>query len=300
MESGSLLPADERTEDVVLGFTIPERSGRGRVARLGDTLGVILSAHDYPPRLARLLGEALVLTTLIGSALKGDEGQTTIQARAEGGPVDLLVCDYRAGELRGYLRIANADTPLGEDADLSEIFGKGYLAVTIDRAEGKERYQGIVELTGASLSEAAQRYFESSEQIPTLLRADVRLGPDGWHAGGLLLQLLGRQEEGGERLHVREDREDWAHLEALGATVTANELSDAELPLTTLLWRLFNEDEVRIIPAVPLSRGCRCSAAMIEDRLSTLGDDQKAELREDDGLVRVDCEFCSRQFAVSI
>lgn len=300
MEFAGSLDLDERTEDIVLGFTIPERSGRGRVVRLGDALSVILSAHGYPPRLARLLGEALVLTALIGSTLKGDEGQTTIQARAEGGPVDLLVCDYRAGELRGYLRYDDSAPAPAEDANLGDIFGTGYLAVTIDPSDERERYQGIVELKGETLSEAAEAYFANSEQIPTLIRADVRFEADGWHAGGILLQHLGRQEEGGPRLHVEQGRENWAHLEALASTITADELSDPELTLTTLLWRLFNEDEVRILPPVPLSRGCRCSAAMIEDRLSTLSEPQKVEIRDDDGRVRVDCEFCARQFVVTV
>ena len=293
------------SDDLVLGFTIPERSGRGRILRLGDALNVILSAHDYPPVLARLLGEALVLTGLIGSALKGSEGQTTVQARAEGGPVDLLVCDYRAGELRGYLRF-DRDAELPEaaaartGADLGALFGTGYLAVTIDRAEGEERYQGIVELKGQNLCAAFERYFGASEQIPTLLRADVRWKEDGWHAGGLLLQHMSRGEEGRARLHVVENRENWEHLEALGATVTGDELLNPDLPLETLLWRLFNEDEVLVIPAAPLSRGCRCSAAMIEERLATLGEVQKAEIRGEDGLVSVDCEFCARQFKVAV
>ncbi|OWV31963.1 molecular chaperone Hsp33 [Pacificimonas flava] len=291
---------DQRTEDIVLGFTIPARSGRGRLMRLGDSLNVVLSAHDYPPRLAKLLGEAIILTGLIGSALKGNEGQTTVQARAEGGLVDLLVCDYRAGEVRGYLSFEPEAADLPEGAPLSEIFGTGYLAVTIDPSDGRERYQGIVDLKGDTLAEAAERYFQSSEQIPTILRADVRFGADGWHAGGMLLQHLGRKEEGGPRLHVENEREDWAHLEALGSTVTAEELSDPGLTFPELLWRLFNEDEVRIIPPVPISRGCRCSVPMIEERLSTLPGDQKAEIRDEDGLVRVDCEFCSRQFAVRV
>ena len=299
METAVNPPVGERTQDVVLGFTIPARSGRGRVLRLGDALNVVLSAHDYPPRIATLLAEALVLAGLIGSALKGDEGQTTLQARGEGGPVSLLVCDYRAGELRGYVGFDRA-AELADDADLAALFGEGYLAVTIDRAHGKERYQGIVEMKGAGLAEAAERYFASSEQIPTLVRTNVRWTDRGWTAGGLLLQHLGRQEEGGERLHVSEEREDWAHLEALGELVQPDELTDDGLQLETLLWRLFNEDEVRIIPPVPLSRGCRCSVTMIEDRLGTLPEDQRAEIRDDDGLTRVDCEFCNRQFEVRV
>ncbi len=291
-------PEDNR----VIGFTIPDRSGRGRAMRLGDTLGVILSAHDYPAKAAHALGEALVLTALIGSALKGDDAQATVQAKAEGGGIGLIVCDYRAGELRGYLQFdADAIAALPDDADLEAVFGKGYLAVTLDPGGEQERYQGIVALEGADLSTAFARYFESSEQIPTILRAGVRQDEQGgWHAGGILVQHLPRGEEGQARLHASENRENWAHLSALSHTVTTDELTDPELSLETLLWRLFNEDEVRLQPATGLSRGCRCSVANIEMKLGTFPETEKAQMRDGNGRVRVDCEFCSRQFDIKI
>ncbi|MEO0499687.1 MAG: Hsp33 family molecular chaperone HslO [Pseudomonadota bacterium] len=297
-EMGAAATAGDR----VMGFTVPGRSGRGRMMRLDDTLDVILSAHDYPPVLARALGEALVLTALIGSALKGDADQTTVQAKAEDGAVGLIVCDYRAGELRGYLGFdAEKAAALPEDPDLPALFGKGYLAVTLEPSGGEERYQGIVPLEGADLAEAFATYFASSEQIPTLLKVGVSQDGDGsWRAGGMLLQHLPRGEQDKVRLHAADTHEDWAHLAALGATVTAAELTDTTLPMETLLWRLFNEDEVRTLPTTPLSRGCRCSASHIEARLGTLPEAHRAELREDDGQVRVDCEFCSRQFVVSV
>src|SRR4051812_23879173 len=90
--------------DQALGFTIPGRNARGRVVRLGPVLDHILSAHDYPAPIARILSEALVLAALLGSLLKEDEGQLTLQAQTESGIIDLLVCDYKAGELRGYVR----------------------------------------------------------------------------------------------------------------------------------------------------------------------------------------------------
>lgn len=287
--------------DLVLGFTVPERNGRGRLARLDDTLNVILSAHDYPPPLARLLAEALILTVLIGSALRSGEGQTTLQARAEGGAVDLFACDYRAGELRGYLSFDDVRTrALAENPDLRALFGEGYLAVTIDQAKEEERYQGIVALEGETLCAAAQSYFISSEQIPTLLRAEVMEDSGSWRAGGMLLQHLPRGEEGRERLHASETHEDWQHLEALGATVTGAELANAALPFETLLWHLFNEDEVRTIPPVSLSRGCRCSVQHIEDVLGRMPPGEREAMRGENGLVLVDCEFCSRQFEVRV
>jgi molecular chaperone Hsp33 len=98
------VPDNETGFDQVLGFTIPARDARGRVVRLGPVLDAILSAHDYPPAIRGLLAEALVICALIGSLLKAGDGQVTMQVQAEGAVVDLLVCDYRSGELRGYVR----------------------------------------------------------------------------------------------------------------------------------------------------------------------------------------------------
>ena len=48
-------------------------------------LDEILSAHNYPPVVERLLAEALTLTALLGSLLKDPQGQMTLQAQTEGG-----------------------------------------------------------------------------------------------------------------------------------------------------------------------------------------------------------------------
>ena len=104
--------------DIALGFTIPERHARGRMVRLGPVLDRILTAHDYPPPIEALLADALTLTALIGSTLKDAGGQLTLQAQTEAGIVSLLVCDYRGGELRGYVqfdaeRLAEAPSEIG-------------------------------------------------------------------------------------------------------------------------------------------------------------------------------------------
>src|SRR6201991_2992835 len=258
--------ADTITPDI-LGFTIAQRHARGRVVRLGPALDSILAAHAYPPVLARLLAEALVLAGLLGSTLKHEEGQLTIQAQAEGGVVDLLVVDYRGGEMRGYLRF-DADRLAEAPAapSLFALFGKGYLAITFDQAVSGERYQGIVPLEGGSLAQAAEHYFAQSEQIPSLVRVAVKELEAGRHvAGGLLVQHLPEGEEGRERLHARLDHPEWHHVEALAQTVSPAELTDPALPLDELLWRLFHEEEEgRTRSLGSISRGCRCSSDHIQ------------------------------------
>ena len=120
---------------------------------------------------ADVLAEALTLTALLGSTLKQAEGQMTLQAQTQGGIVSLLVCDYKNGELRGYVQYdALRLSQLGKQPSLFALFHKGHLAITFDQATTKERYQGIVPLDGGSLAEAAQSYFLQSEQIPSLVR----------------------------------------------------------------------------------------------------------------------------------
>jgi len=286
--------------DAAIGFALPHRHARGRLVRLGPALEQILSAHDYPAPIAHLLAEALVLTGLLGATLKDAGGQLTMQAQTESGIVDLLVCDFRGGELRGYVRFDPerlAEQP--SHPSLFSLFGKAYLAITFDQALSKERYQGIVPLEGGSLAEAVEHFFVQSEQIPSLVR--VAVDDAGKVAGGILLQHLPEGEEGRERLHTRLDHPEWEHVRVIGQTVRAGELADPSLKLETLLWRLFHEeDEVRLLSTVPLSKGCRCSPEHIRGVIGRFSPAEQAEMVDEDGLISVDCEFCSRVFPISM
>ena len=294
------MPTVQLNTDVALGVAIPSRNARGRIARLANTVDTVLAAHDYPPVIEKLLAEALTLTALLGALLKEPQGQLTLQAQTEGGIIDLMVCDYLGGELRGYVRHDSdrlADAPA--EPTLKELFGKGYLAITFDQPVAKERYQGIVPLEGKNLAEAAQSYFAQSEQIPSLVRlaADKRDGH--WFAGGLLLQHLPEGEEGRERLHTRLDHPDWPHVAILGGSVKAEELTDPELPLDDLIWRLFHEEEeLRTLAAIPLSRGCRCDPEYVRSVIARFPADEREAMVGDDGVIRVDCAFCSSSFPI--
>ena len=288
--------------DRALGFAIPGRNARGRVVRLGQVADDILSAHAYPPAIEALLAEALVLGALIGSTLKDDAGQLTLQAQTDNGVVRLLVVDYRGGELRGYVdydpdRLAAAPA----EPTLFALFGQGYLAITFDMASTGERYQGVVPLDGATLTEAAENYFVRSEQIPSLLRVGTQRVGGRVVAGGLFLQHLPEGEEGRERLHVRLDHPEWEHVAALGSTMGADELGDPALPLENLVWRLFNEEpEVRVLAATPLVRGCRCNPEHIRSVIEKFPVEEQREMADENGVIAVDCRFCSKVFPLRI
>ncbi|MCL9983185.1 MAG: Hsp33 family molecular chaperone HslO [Erythrobacter sp.] len=291
----------ETFSDQIMGFTLPGRSARGRVVRLEGVLDKVLSAHDYPAPITHLLGEALVLGSLMGGLLKGEHAQMTLQAQTNGGIVSLLVCDYRAGAVRGYCdfddeRLAR----LGANPSLSALFGKGYLTITFE-TEGRQRYQGIVPLEGDSLAEACEAYFSQSEQIPTLIRVASRAGAGGRMAAGLLVQHLADGEEGRERLHVRLDHPDWEHVAVLAGTISHEELLDPELSLEGIVWRLFHEeDEVRVMAGAELSRGCRCSSEHYATIIARFPPEEQQAMRNEDGIVVVDCAFCSRLFELAI
>ncbi len=293
---------DETGFDQLLSFTIPARNARGRIVRLGPVLETILAAHDYPPPIKHLLAEALVITALIGGLFKDAGGQLTLQAQTSGGIVGLLVCDYRGGELRGYVRHdAERLAALGANPSLFALFGQGYLAMTFDLETAAQRYQGIVPLEGNSLAEACQAYFVQSEQVPTLMRVAVESNGSDCVAGGLLIQHLAEGEEGRERLHVRLDHPEWEHVAALAGSTKHDELVDPDLSLETLVWRLFHEEtEVRVERGAGLSRGCRCSIDHYRSVIAQFPESERAEMRDDAGLIVVDCAFCSKLFEIDV
>ena len=287
------------TADRTLGFMVPARGARGMVVRIDTALNAILAAHPYPEPLIRLLAEALTLTALVGATMRQDDGQVTVQASAKGGVVDLLACDWRAGELRGYIKY-DSQAAVSEGMSLPELFGKGYLAITVDQATSEERWQGIVPLEGHSLAAALEGWFGQSEQLPTLMRIGVTGGAStGWLAGGLMVQHLARSEIGGERLDAGEQHPDWQHVAALAGTASPEELTNPELSAEALLWRLFHEEQVRVVPGPTPVKGCRCSAAHIRDVLMRFPETERAGMRDESGLIAVDCQFCNRVFPIA-
>ncbi|MGB3754247.1 MAG: Hsp33 family molecular chaperone HslO [Parerythrobacter sp.] len=299
-------PDAETWTDRVLNFTIPSRNARGRIVRLDDVLAQILSTHDYPAPIRHLLAEAVVLGALMGGLIKEAGAQMTMQAQTEGGIVNLLVCDYRGGELRGYVDFdADRLGSIGANSTLEALFGKGYLAITFDRPglEGgeHERYQGIVPLAGATLSDACEAYFAQSEQVPTLIRTAIRSEGARVIAAGMLVQHIADGEEGRERLHVRMDHPEWEHVAVMAGSLRHEELLEPALSMDALVWRLFHdEEEVRILPGSALKRGCRCTVEHYRELLARFPESERAEMRDEDGHINVDCAFCSRVFPIDL
>ncbi|UTW55319.1 Hsp33 family molecular chaperone HslO [Kordiimonas sp. SCSIO 12610] len=296
-------PVDSRDNEV-RPFQIEGMDVRGRAVRLGTVVDQILSAHDYPDPVARILGEFLTLTALLGSIMKYN-GIVTIQAKT-GGPVPMVVADYEIkddgiGHLRGYAQIDEVKyATYGKNPSFHGLIGSksGYLALTIDQGADMERYQGIVEITGESLSDVARSYFMNSEQTPTEMSMVCDRDPvtGNWRAGGLMVQHLSRGEEGQERLLDRETEEQWNRASVLMHSVKSEELLDAQLDLDQILYRLFNEDGVRVFDAMHLDASCRCSREKLFGVLSQFGDSDIEHMIVD-GAITVDCQFCSKAYS---
>lgn len=303
----SRLVSDDGQDDRVLPFAVEPLDLRGRVVRLGSSIDRILGQHDYPAPVARLLGEAAVLTVLLGSSLKF-EGRLQLQTRSDG-PVSMLVVDFDApASLRAFARF-DADRVTGNDA-VAELLGAGHLALTIEQGSDMSRYQGIVVLEGQSLEAAAHQYFRQSEQIPTAVRLavaqTVTAAGAQWRAGGLLAQFLPASQarqvvpdlppgDAPEGLVIPEPKEDdaWVEAKSLVATVEDHELVDPTLSNERLLYRLFHERGVKVFETQEVRANCHCSRERIGNMLKSFTPEERRDMVGDNGKIGVTCEFCS-------
>jgi molecular chaperone Hsp33 len=278
------------SDDFVAPFQIEAASVRGRIARLGEAIDVILTRHAYPDAVARLLGEACALAALVGASLKF-EGRLIVQAQGDG-PVALVVADYdTGGALRGYCRFDAARVAAGEP-----LLGHGAFVMTIDQGPDMERYQGVTPLEGGTLAAAAEHYFSQSEQTPTRVRlavgqVDTGTGPS-WRAGGMLIQNTAEDDARASTAEA------WETAQAHFATLAEDELIDPTVAGERLLWRLFHEQGVRLFQAKPLTGFCRCTRERIVEVLASFPPDERAAMVEPDGTIRVRCEYCGRTYEV--
>jgi molecular chaperone Hsp33 len=276
--------------DLLRPFQLERSSLRGRVARLGDTLDTILTRHDYPEPVSRQLGEMIVLAATLAGALKFN-GTFSLQTRSDG-PISLMVVDCtNDGAMRGYARYDRERLETAGD-DVPGLFGPGRLAVTVDQNEAGQTYQGIVELSGASLTECMQTYFRQSEQLSTGLKVAVGRPESAggrWQGGGIMIQRMPEADD-------EQAIEDWRRTMLLLGTASDRELTNPLLPVDTLLLRLFHEEGVRVFRPQPLSFRCRCSQERVEALLRTFPAEELDDMKRPDGMLEVTCQFCNRSY----
>jgi molecular chaperone Hsp33 len=314
----SRAPAAEAVDDTILPFAVEALDLRGRIVRLGAVVDAILSSHDYPVPVAKLLGEAVVLTVMLGSALKFD-GRFILQTQSDG-PVRMLVVNFTSpGKVRACARFDAKRIAAAMAADMTDpgkLLGRGHLAMTIDQGPEMSRYQGLVPLEGGDLEQAAHAYFSRSEQIPTRVRLAVaeefRAGKNGprrhWRAGGILLQFLPNSIERarqadldpgdappGTEPHIIPEDEAWVEGRSLVETIGDIELLDPALSSERVAYRLFHERGVRVFRAASVEAHCSCSRDGVENMLRSFPQADRDDMVED-GKITVTCEFCSSAY----
>ncbi len=287
-------------------FQLETSNIRGRIVRLGSVLDEILGAHDYPLPISHLVAETITLSLCLSSMLKY-EGIFTLQAQGDG-PLKMLVSDVTsAGIVRACAsfdakRFQNSREQLSalkttESAQnhLAQYFGKGYIAFTVDQGKHTERYQGIVELKGSSMSDCVQHYFAQSEQIGTAIKMAVGKRDGKWRAGAIMLQNMPDENSKSKEILGNMDEDDWRKSMVLLESCTEDEFLDKNLASDDLLIRLFHEDGIRVYDPNKVQKGCRCDLQRVENILSTMSADDITDMSID-GKIEMICEFCSKAY----
>lgn len=282
-------------------------SVRGRAVRLGDTIDLALRGtagkDRYPPAVAALLGEAMMIGALVASALKF-KGRLVVQCHGTNeGAVSLLVADCTTdGAVRGYARwdkdklreiLLDNRNPGAVD-----LIGKGTFSMTIDQGPDMDNYQGLAAIEGERLSDCAEHYFSQSEQIETKIRlACGRVTVPGvgehWRAGGMMIQKIAGDTSRGDT------DEAWNAARSFFGTLTDAELLDPELPQERLLYRLFNETGVRLLDQQSITADCACSETRLRKTLESFDDAALADIAED-GKITANCEFCGTDYVFDV
>ncbi len=259
--------------DQIVPFVFENLPVRGAVIQMTRAWQRMIGEHDYAPIIAETLGQSAAATALIAQSLKFD-GSITMQVQSAG-ELRMLVMQCSSNlEMRG---MASAE-PDVRAQQFGELLQKAHCAITVDN--GERPYQGIVEMSPESLVQSLENYFDRSVQVPSLLA----LFADGEHAGGVLLQQMPGQP-------ISED--DWRRLGFLLETLTAEEMR-ADEPVR-IIGKLFAEDDVRVFPSRVVSFHCPCSTARAEEVLRMLGREQAIEAVEEQGTLRVTCEYCGKE-----
>jgi molecular chaperone Hsp33 len=277
--------------DLKQRFIFTNSGIRGEIVRLNASYRAILSKHDYPPPIRKLLGEALAIVSLLSTTLK-TEGIVTLQIQSKG-PITLLVTQANyLNQLRG---IVHWEGDISTES-LMTAFGEGNLVITINPGEETEKFQGIVELQGKTLSEALINYFQQSEQIKTYLYVTA----DDDAVAGILLQVLPPKSDNSITDDIHDSEHEmqlnWESIVQLTSTLTPLEI--LHLPNQEILHRLYanHEEDIRIFDSERLSFQCSCSRERMENALRLLSKEETLDIIKDNNTINVTCEFCNQKF----
>lgn len=272
--------------DSLQRFLFEKARVRGELVRLDGAWQEVLRRRDYPPSVREVLGDLMAACALLAATLKLPGGELVLQIQG-GGPLRLLVVECRADlTLRATARYEADLAGLEDRATLRALTQGGRCAITIDPGPGRQAYQGVVSLHGASAAEALEGYMARSEQIETRFW----LAADGTRAAGLLLQKL--PDEGGR--FAADDADLWNRVSVLGQTLTRDEL--LTLPGRDILRRLFHEERLRVFESLPVRFACRCSRETVAGVIRMIGADEAEAVLAERGAVEIACDFCAESY----
>jgi molecular chaperone Hsp33 len=263
--------------DSLHGFLFERVAVRGAIVHLDATWRFMRTLRAYPEAVESLLGEGIVAAALLASTLKRTHGSLLLQMQGNGA-LELLLAECSSDYgLRATARWSDPIVP----APLTELIGEGRCVITLSGSDGA-RYQGVVPIESGSLAHALEDYMRRSEQLETrlVLHADTAA------AVGLLVQRIP------DRVDV--DPDDWNRVQHLAATASAAEMRD--LPIPTLLRRLFPQDDLRLFDGRALQFACSCSAQRVQNMLTGLGRSEVEEVLAERGRMEVTCEFCGQVY----
>lgn len=267
-----------KESDTLQRFIFEHAHIRGEIIHIEKTFQEIINQRNYPPMVKNLLGEALVSCLLLTSSIKF-EGSLSLQFQGDTNlPLLLVQCDHELN-IRAFAKFKEGL----EIIDYATAFLRGEMVLTINQYQQTQAYQSSVPITSTSMSENLMNYFAQSEQIPT----QVWLAVNEDMAAGMLLQLMPGQDS-------LQREQFWEYAVQLGQTVTENEL--LTLDNKTLLYRLYNEEEVRVFDPRPTHFLCRCNPDRMQRVIKMLGEEEAQSIIKEQGEISITCDFCNSQY----
>jgi molecular chaperone Hsp33 len=265
--------------DTLQRFIFEHANIRGEIVHVENSYQTILNQRNYPPMVKHLLGEAIVSCLLLTSSIKF-EGTLNLQFQGDKRlPLLLVQCDNELN-IRAFAKY----TDDLEIIDYATAFLQGQMVLTINQNNQTQAYQSTVPIQATSMSENLMSYFAQSEQVATR----VWLAVNDEKAAGMLLQLMPGQDT--------EQREQfWEYAVQLGQTVSEPELLN--LDNQTLLYRLYNETDIRVFDPKITRFQCRCTLEKMKQVIKILGEKEALGLIEEQGSIDINCDFCNQHYS---
>ncbi len=276
---------------MLLQFILGDNAVRGRIVRLEQDFDLALSNHNYPRKIAEILGQATILGAMMSSNLKED-GLFTLQLQgSEDSAARLMVVEF--ANQRDFRMTARFDhekvTIQGEDATVETLFGLDAIMVFTVDFDLKDRYQSVAALSAPRLDQAVQYWQDASNQTGSYVRLEASKGL----AFGLMLEPIAHQELS------QSQQQQWNDAMLFAKSLSLEEIFEHDLSLEDMLYRLFHELNVRVLQTQELSFKCRCAEDKIIATLQNLQEQSKEDLMEDKDILDVTCEYCGRLYHIT-